>query len=190
MPECPHDSSDTRWLAGIPFAAPMASAAGGGFGLIGLAGLLEREGLLDNKACAAEESLNPMAARPGHFRARAKRVIWIFANGGPSQVDTWDFKPALERWHGRSMRNFDASFKDTTGFFKNQVGALDEVPLPVHAPGPVREDGLGDLPAARPARRQDGIPSFGLHRVEQSFPALFMINTGLRAWGSPASALG
>src|SRR5437763_13488842 len=79
--------------------------AGGGFGLIGLAGLLQREGLLGAGA-AAEPALNPMAVRPAHFPARAQRVIWIFINGGPSQVDTWEYKPDLARWHGKSIRTF------------------------------------------------------------------------------------
>src|SRR5205823_747940 len=94
-----------------------------------LAGLLQREGLLGAGAAAAEPALNPMALRPAHFPARAQRVIWVFLNGGPSQVDTWEFKPDLERWHGKSIRTFDPSFKDTTGFFKNQVGALMKSPF-------------------------------------------------------------
>src|SRR3954469_9989154 len=78
--------------------------AGGGFGLIGLAGLLHQEGLLESSAPAAEGlgnlALDPMAPRPPHFPGRAKRAIWIFINGGPSQVDTWDYKPALAKWDG------------------------------------------------------------------------------------------
>ncbi|HEV3121966.1 MAG TPA: hypothetical protein VGY53_08695, partial [Isosphaeraceae bacterium] len=70
--------------------------AGGGMGWLGLAMLLHGEGLLETSARAAEgledRSLGPLAPRPGHFLARAKRVIWIFINGGPSQVDTWDYK--------------------------------------------------------------------------------------------------
>src|SRR5262245_31258962 len=75
--------------------------AGGGFGLIGLAGLLQDQGYLTfgNVAQAAESrgerALGPMTPRPSHFPARAKRVIWVFINGGPSQVDTWDYKPEL-----------------------------------------------------------------------------------------------
>ena len=34
-----------------------------------------------------------------HFPAKAKRVIFLFMQGGPSHVDTWDYKPALERWN-------------------------------------------------------------------------------------------
>src|SRR5437660_11835636 len=103
--------------------------AGGGFGLIGLAGLLQSEGLLGSSARGDDadlstRALSPMAPRAPHFSPRARRVIWIFINGGPSQVDTWDFKPALAKWDGKSMREFDPTFKDTTGFFKNAVGGL------------------------------------------------------------------
>ncbi|MFM8337996.1 MAG: DUF1501 domain-containing protein, partial [Opitutaceae bacterium] len=45
----------------------------------------------------------PLAPRPPHFPAKAKRVIHIFANGGPSQVDTFDPKPELARWHGKPL---------------------------------------------------------------------------------------
>ena len=89
------------------------------------------------ESAAADASLNPMAARPGHFPGRAKRVIWIFTNGGPSQVDTWEYKPALERWHGKSMREFDPSFKNTTGLLQEPGRGADEVAVPVHAPGRV-----------------------------------------------------
>src|SRR5437879_904966 len=103
--------------------------AGGGFGLIGLAGLLQEEGLLERAARGDDSDVkalaqSPMAPRPTHFPGRAKRVIWMFINGGPSQVDTWDYKPALARWHGKSIKEFDPNFKNTTGFFKDQVGAL------------------------------------------------------------------
>src|SRR5947209_5554054 len=107
----------------------MLRIAGGGFGLVGLAGLLDSEGLLGTSARAdatdpKDLALSPMAPRPPHFAARAKRVIWVFVNGGPSQVDTWDYKPALEKWHGKSIKQFDPDFKNTTGFFKDSVGAL------------------------------------------------------------------
>ena len=80
-------------------------------------------------------SLKPDGAAAAALPGRAKRVIWIFINGGPSQVDTWDYKPALARWDGKSIREFDPSFKNTTGFFKNEVGRPDEVAVPVHARG-------------------------------------------------------
>jgi hypothetical protein len=65
-----------------------------GFGLIGLSGLLGPQSLLAATAPAAT-SLGP------HFRPRAKRVIFLFMNGGPSHVDTFDPKPALKKLEGQ-----------------------------------------------------------------------------------------
>jgi hypothetical protein len=62
--------------------------AGSGFGSLALAGLLAQEGRLANAAVGT--STNPLAPHPGHFPGQAKSVIWLFMNGGPSQVDTWD----------------------------------------------------------------------------------------------------
>src|SRR4051794_29959151 len=75
--------------------------AGGGFGLLALAGLLDRQGLL---APAADASVSPLAPKRSHFPARARAVIWLFMNGGPSHVDTWDYKPELERRHGQGLK--------------------------------------------------------------------------------------
>src|SRR5207244_2754639 len=66
-----------------------------GFGLVGLAATLDAAGLLN----AAEAATEP-AAR-AHFPARAKRVIFLFMNGGPSHVDTLDPKPALKEKAGQ-----------------------------------------------------------------------------------------
>src|SRR5690348_708723 len=67
-----------------------------GFGWLALAGLLNS----DRAAQAGQAISNPLAPRPPHFRPRAKRVIFLFMYGGPSQVDTFDYKPLLERDHG------------------------------------------------------------------------------------------
>jgi hypothetical protein len=75
----------------------MLTRCGVGMGLLGLTQLMGESGLL------AAESLNPLAPKKPHFAAKAKRVIHIFANGGPSQVDTFDPKPALEKYAGKSL---------------------------------------------------------------------------------------
>jgi hypothetical protein len=67
--------------------------AGNGFGLVGLAGVLA-------EAARAEGSLVPKAP---HFTPKAKQVIFLFLNGGPSQVDTFDPKPMLAKHHGQPM---------------------------------------------------------------------------------------
>src|SRR5882724_4874431 len=56
-----------------------------------------------NSAQASEGFTNPLAPKQPHFPAKAKHVIHIFANGGPSHVDTFDPKPALEKYAGKPL---------------------------------------------------------------------------------------
>jgi hypothetical protein len=74
---------------------------GMGFGALSLSALLGEE-LLGSKARAAEQiaTLNP---RQPQFPAKAKHVVHIFAQGAPSHVDTWDPKPALAQYDGKSI---------------------------------------------------------------------------------------
>ncbi len=71
-------------------------AVGGGFGLLGLAHLLESES-------RGAEPKNPLAPKPPHFPARAKRCIFLFMVGGPSHIDTFDPKPALNALDGQPL---------------------------------------------------------------------------------------
>ena len=73
---------------------------GGGFGLYGYASLLEDSRL---RAAPLNTSTEPLAVKPSHFPARAKRVIFLFMNGGLSSVDTFDPKPQLTKHHGQPM---------------------------------------------------------------------------------------
>ena len=70
-----------------------------GFGALGLTSLLNQ----DLFAATGETSFSPLAPKEPHFPAKAKRVIHIFANGAPSQVDTFDPKPALAKYNGQSI---------------------------------------------------------------------------------------
>jgi hypothetical protein len=74
---------------------------GMGMGALGLGGLLNQ--LLTPAAQAGSAFTSPLTPRQPHFPARAKRVIHIFANGGPSHVDTFDPKPLLARYHGKEI---------------------------------------------------------------------------------------
>src|SRR5262245_22043110 len=74
-----------------------------GFGMLGLASLLGTEGLLGSPASAAEAYINPLTPKQPHFPARAKRVIHIFMNGGPSHVDTFDPKLSLTKLAGQPL---------------------------------------------------------------------------------------
>lgn len=74
--------------------------SGLGIGMLGLAGLTQSESLRD-AAWSAQRS--PLTAKNAHFAPRATRVVHLFMNGGPSQVDTFDYKPQLEKYHGEPM---------------------------------------------------------------------------------------
>ncbi len=64
-----------------------------GFGWLALADMLSR----------AEGRGDPLAPKRPHFRPKAKRVIFLFMHGGPSQVDTFDYKPKLEEYDGKPL---------------------------------------------------------------------------------------
>ena len=72
-----------------------------GFGYLALAALLADES--PAQAAPAADVRDPLAPRSPHFAARAKRVIFLFMKGGPSHVDTFDYKPLLERDHGQPL---------------------------------------------------------------------------------------
>ncbi len=76
--------------------------AGGGFAGTALTWLLSQSGFF---ASAAETS--PLAPKAPHFAAKAKSCIFLFMYGGPSQVDTWDPKPMLNKYHGEPIPNLD-----------------------------------------------------------------------------------
>lgn len=72
----------------------------GGFGLLPLAWLLSRD-QLSAASARSEVVQNPLAAKPPHFPARAKSVIYLFMHGGPSHVDSFDPKPLLGKFDGQ-----------------------------------------------------------------------------------------
>lgn len=147
--------------------------AGAGFGSIGLASLLSQEGLL--------ASPDPLATRDSHFPGTAKSVIWLFINGGPSQVDTWDYKPELEKMDGKELDGFDKE----TGFFSKAVGPLMKSPFEFTPRGE-----CGKMVSSL-------FPKLGEHVDKMAFihsghtesnnhsPALFMMNCGLPRMGYP-----
>ena len=69
---------------------------GVGLGSIALGALMQQSGW-------AAPSVNPMAAKPPHFKPKAKRVIYLFQNGAPSHVDLFDYKPKLKKLHGTQI---------------------------------------------------------------------------------------
>src|SRR5436305_3129963 len=92
----------------------MLARCGGGMGLLGLTQLMGDAGLLTARAKDLDP-VRPLAPRPPHFPAKAKRVIHIFANGGPSQVDTFDPKPALQKYAGKALPTANLRTERRTG---------------------------------------------------------------------------
>jgi hypothetical protein len=152
---------------------------GSGFGLTALAALLGEENLLADES--VPRSLNPMAPHPPHFEAKAKSVIWLFMNGGQSQVDTFDYKPELERRDGKELEGFDAN----TGFFKDQVGPLMRSPFKFARHGQSGAWVSEIFPNL--AKQVDDLAFLhGCHTdLNNHAPALFQINTGMGRMGFP-----
>lgn len=152
--------------------------AGQGFGSVALASLLKDEGLL-----AAQQPSNPLLPRRPHFGAKAKSVIWLFINGGPSHVDTWEYKPALEKYDGKELEGFDKE----TGFFSKEVGPLMKSPFAFTPRGQ-----CGKMVS-------EIFPKLGEHVDKMAFihsghtesnnhsPALFMMNCGIPRMGYPCA---
>jgi hypothetical protein len=81
---------------------------GAGFGALGLASVLSSD--------AGAASADPLAVKPPHFAPRAKRVIQLFMPGGPSQVDTFDYKPEIAKHAGERPTEVDRkSLRNTKG---------------------------------------------------------------------------
>ena len=90
--QSPNDSSlNMRWTR-----REMLHRCGMGLGALALPGLV-------GELLAGETSPNPLLPKQPHFPAKAKHLIHIFANGGPSHVDTWDPKPAMEKYAGQEI---------------------------------------------------------------------------------------
>ncbi|MDC0292122.1 DUF1501 domain-containing protein [Verrucomicrobiales bacterium] len=146
---------------------------GAGMGSIGLASLLGQHG-------ASAAPPNPMAPKAPHFPARAKRVIQLFMPGGPSQVDTFDYKPMLAKHAGerpgivdrKSLRNtkmglmpspfefqqYGQSGKWVSDIFPETAKCVDDISfvhsmytdIPEHA-GAILMSNLGSLQPNRPS---------------------------------------
>ena len=84
-----------------PTRREMLARSGMGLGALGLASLLGGEGLSSSAASGADSQAGLLAPKRPHFTPKVKRVIHFFLNGGPSHVDTFDPKPALEKYAGQ-----------------------------------------------------------------------------------------
>ena len=102
QPDCP--SRKPRILPRREFLA----RAGEGIGGLALAWMLAKDGLLEaSTACAGgAEITSPLSPQQPHFKPRAKSVISLFMSGGISHIDTFDYKPELQKRHGQPLEGF------------------------------------------------------------------------------------
>src|SRR5436189_4737549 len=77
---------------------------GAGFGAVGFAGV-----------AGAQQAVDPLLPKARHFAHKAKRVIYLFLNGGPSQVDTFDPKPKLDEYNGKPIPSGNLRTERKTG---------------------------------------------------------------------------
>jgi uncharacterized protein DUF1501 len=179
----------------LPNRRQVLQRTGAGFGSLALTALLAGE------ASGTESNANPLAPRMPHFAARAKRVIFLFMPGGPSQVDTFDPKPRLNRDNGKpsprpylgQQRNLLASpwkFSkrgqsgiEVSELFPHVGGCVDQLCVirsmvadDVNHPGGCLQMNTGERVASRPS--MGAWITYGLGTENQNLPGYIAIGPG------------
>jgi hypothetical protein len=180
----------------------LLARTGTGLGMLGLAGVLSGQGELS--ATELSKSSNPLAPKTPHFKPRAKHVIHLFMNGGPSQVDTFDPKPELTKQHGKkppsanlkTERGTNALFKSPFEFkkygksgievseiFPEIGGCIDDICVirSMHTNIPNHEPGLllmtcGNTQPIRPS--MGSWLTYGLGTENQNLPGFVVMCPG------------
>lgn len=174
----------------------MLQSASAGFGYLAFAGLANAQ---------QQAETNPLAPREPHFPARAKRVIFLCMQGGPSHVDSFDYKPKLVRDHGKSGKYGGSLLKSPWKFrkrgdsglwisdlFPEVAGMADDLTLirsmqcdqPVH-PGAVTQMHTGTAQFIRPSLGAWTL--YGLGSENDSLPGFVSLSPpsgGSRNYGS------
>ncbi|MDE0860752.1 MAG: DUF1501 domain-containing protein [Akkermansiaceae bacterium] len=174
----------------------MLARMGGGFGLLGLSGALNNAGLL-----TASASEIPVGTP--HFAPKAKRVIFLMMNGGPSHVDTFDPKPALAKHEGETPGEQAKNKKKTSGYMpspfefkpRGQCGMMMSELFPqlsrhaddlclvrsMHTDQPNHEPGLLIMQSGNPQPVRPSIGSwisYGLGTENENLPSYVAISPG------------
>jgi hypothetical protein len=127
----------------------------------------------------AEAARDPLAARAPHFAPKAKHVVWLFLNGGPSQVDTFDPKPMLDKYHGQPMPTANLRTERKTGTLLKSPFAFKpygQSGIPVSEIFPKLGERIDEFTVIR---------SMHTDRPNHE-PSLMMLNTGDRLSGRPS----
>jgi hypothetical protein len=163
--------------------------AGAGFGSLALTFLLAQEAEAEMRAAAkgGKGRVNPLMPKAPMFPAKAKSVIFLFMYGGPSQVDTWDYKPGLVKYDGKTL---SADILKGVGEIKT-FGGDNHAPL-MRSPFSFQKYGKSGIEVSEifphVAQCVDDICFFRSIYGDSNnhAPALFQMNTGSILQGHPS----
>lgn len=147
-----------------------------GFGAVALASLLD-------KSASAAQRVNPLAPKPPHFAPKAKSVIFLYMVGGPSQIDTFDPKPALEKYNGQLL---PASYGTVVSEFTKGDTPLLRSPWTFKKYGQCGRDVSTLFPHL--AQKVDDLCFVKSFYTESTVhaPAMYQVNTGRILMGYPS----
>ena len=187
----------------------LLTRTGTGLGWLGMVGLLGEQGLLAAEPSAGPgagpSADSPLAPKQSHFPGKAKRIIHIYLNGGPSQVDTFDPKPMLAKYAGKQLpagnltterhtgaampspfkfRKYGQSGIEVSEIFEKTAGFADDLCFirSMHANTPNHEQSMrlmncGDERLSRPS--MGAWVTYGLGAENRNLPGFIAMCPGL-----------
>jgi hypothetical protein len=150
---------------------------GTGFGMAGLAGILSASKTAGSMTPSGASA--PMAPKAPHFAASAKHVIFLFLNGGPSQVDTFDPKPMLQKYSGQPIPSGNLQSERKTGNLLGSPFAFrrcGQSGIEISEIFPKLGDAIDDVCVIRSMYTE----------IPNHEPSLFLMNCGHRVPGRPS----
>ncbi len=159
-----------------PSRRSLLRTMGAGFGMAGLAGVLHSRA---SGASTLPAAAPPMSPKAPHFAATAKHVIFLFLNGGPSQVDTFDPKPMLQKYSGQPIPKGNLKTERKTG---NLLGSpftfrrCGQSGIEISEIFPKLGDAIDDVCVVRSMYTE----------IPNHEPSLFLMNCGHRVPGRPS----
>ncbi|MEE2990937.1 MAG: DUF1501 domain-containing protein [Planctomycetota bacterium] len=156
--------------------------AGLGIGSLGLASLLAGTDVLGKEE--ASQQANPLAPRQAHFPARAKRVIYLFMAGGPSQLELFDFKPKLQEMDGQVIP--ESYVKNKRFAFLKKDAKLLGTRREFKKHGESGQEISGLLPNLASIADEIAIIRTVKTEVFNHGPAKLYMNTGFQRFGRPS----
>ena len=156
--------------------------AGLGIGSLGLASLLAGTGVLGKEE--PSQQANPLSPRQPHFPARAKRVIYLFMAGGPSQLELFDFKPKLQEMDGQVIP--ESYVKNKRFAFLKKDAKLLGTRREFKKHGESGQEISGLLPNLASIADEIAIIRTVKTEVFNHGPAKLYMNTGFQRFGRPS----